>query len=138
MKAAGAIAAMALAAGCAGELEDPGRFANCPPGYVEQLFQTRCAGACHDADTPEAGLDLVSADVQARLISVPSTTMFCEGRVMIEPEAADPMEHLIIDKLQERPTCGSRMPFGQEGLSPSEIECVRRWVDEALGAEVSP
>jgi hypothetical protein len=126
-----------LLAGCAGELENPERFANCPPGFVEQLFQTRCAGMCHDADTPEAGLDLVSADVQARLIDVPSGTPFCEGRVMIDSTVpADPNVHLIIDKLQETPSCGSRMPFGAEALTTSEIECVRRWVDESLG--VSP
>jgi hypothetical protein len=126
-----------LLAGCAGELENPERFANCPPGFVEQLFQTRCAGMCHDADTPEAGLDLVSADVQARLIDVPSGTPFCEGRVMIDSTApADPNVHLIIDKLQETPSCGSRMPFGAEALTTAEIECVRRWVDETLG--VSP
>jgi len=129
-----AIAAMALAAGCAGELENPERFASCPPGFVEQLFQTRCAGACHSAQDPEAGLDLVSDGVEARLIDVTSTTPFCDGKVLIDSAAAaDPAAHLMLDKLEETPSCGSRMPFGAEALSPSEIECVRRWVDEALG-----
>ena len=27
-----------FAAGCAGELEEPDRFADCPPGFVEQMF----------------------------------------------------------------------------------------------------
>ena len=131
-----ALVVTVLLAGCAGELEDPERFASCPPGFVEQLFETRCAGMCHDADTPEAGLDLVSAGVQARLIDVPSGTPFCEGRLMIDSTATEPDVHLLIDKLQETPSCGSRMPFGAEALTTSEIECVRRWVDEALG--VSP
>jgi hypothetical protein len=124
---------LVLGAGCAGELENPERFASCPPGFVEQLFSTRCAGPCHGSDTPEAGLDLVSAGVEGRLIGEPSQTMFCEGRLMIDPEAAEPAEHLLIDKLQETPSCGARMPFGAEALSTAEIECVRRWVDEALG-----
>lgn len=127
------VIAVGLAAGCAGELEDPERFASCPPGFVEQLFAEKCAGACHDATEPESGLDLVSPDVAARLIDAPSQSGFCDGRVMIASDAADPNEHLLIDKLQERPSCGSRMPFGVAGLSTSEIECVRRWVDETLG-----
>ena len=130
---AAALMAVLLAGGCAGELEDPERFASCPPGFVAQLFQTRCAGPCHAGAEPEAGLDLVSEGVEARLIGVTSTTTFCEGKALIEPDAVEPTEHLMIDKLQERPSCGSRMPFGAEGLSQAEIECVRRWVDEAVG-----
>jgi hypothetical protein len=116
--------------GCAGELEEPERFASCPPGFVEQLFQTRCAGECHTGAEPEAGLDLTSTGVEARLIGAPSTTTFCEGGVLIDPDSDD---HLLIDKLQQTPSCGARMPFGAEALSAGEIECVRRWVDASLG-----
>lgn len=121
-----------LAGGCAGELDNPERFATCPPGYVEQLFQQRCAGTCHAGSNPEAGLDLSTGDPGA-MIGAVSETSFCQGRVLIDPEADDPMDHLLIDKLAERTTCGSRMPFGAEALTASELECVRRWVDESLG-----
>lgn len=124
-----------LAAGCAGELENPERFVECAPGYVEQLFATQCAGVCHSGTAPEAGLDLVSPGVEARLIAAPSQTPFCEGRVMIDPEAADSDEHLLVDKLLESPSCGSRMPFNAEPLSAADVECVRRWIDDVLAAE---
>jgi hypothetical protein len=129
------ILVVAAVAGCAGELENPERFASCPPGFVEQLFQTRCAGACHGATEPEAGLDLVSTGVEARLVGEASTTTFCEGALMIDPEGTSDADHLLLDKLGADPSCGSRMPFGAEPLSAAELECVRRWVDATLGAQ---
>jgi hypothetical protein len=125
----------ALAVGCAGELENPERFATCPPGYVEQLFQQRCAGTCHAGASPEAGLDLSRPD-PAAMIGLASTTSFCEGQPLIDPAATDPAAHLLLDKLEDQPGCGARMPFGREALTATERECVRRWVDDALG--VSP
>ena len=121
-----------LAAGCAGELEDPERFTDCPPGFVEQMFANRCGGECHASEEPEAGLDLVSAGVPERLINGASQTPMCDGRMLIAPEAADSSEHLLIDKLSEAPSCGSRMPLVGEPLTGEEIECVRRWVDLQL------
>ncbi len=131
----GLIALLGTAA-CAGELENPERFASCPPGFVEQLFQTRCAGECHTGAEPEAGLDLTSTGVEARLIGEGSTTTFCDGRMLVDPDATSMRDHLLVDKLLERPGCGARMPFAAEPLSANEIECVRRWVDESVG--VSP
>jgi hypothetical protein len=123
------------ALGCAGELEDPERFASCAPGHVEQLFAASCDGTgCHGAENPAADLDLVSAGIEARLIDEPSPTEFCEGRLRIDSMATDPMDHLLLDKLQEIPSCGGRMPFGTATLSNADQECVRRWVDDLLGA----
>jgi hypothetical protein len=122
-----------LAAGCAGELDRPERFATCPPGYVEQLFATRCTGECHSTAEMEAALDLEASGVEGRLVGEPSATPFCEGGILIDPEATAPEDHLLLDKLSEQPSCGARMPFGGEALTASELECVRRWVDESLG-----
>lgn len=133
MRAALAIAAALVAAGCAGELEDPERFADCAPGYVEQLFQTACGGACHAGDEPAAGLDLVSPGVEDRLIDVVSTTETCGGRPLVASDGMAPEDHLLLDKLAETPSCGGRMPFGGELLPSRDVECVRRWVDETLG-----
>jgi hypothetical protein len=131
---AAACALVVAAAACAGELEQPERFASCPPGFVEQLFSARCAGECHaGGDAAEAALDLVAPGVEARLIGEPSATPFCDGRLLVEPDATHPGAHLLLDKLAERPSCGARMPFGGEALTASEVECVRRWIDEALG-----
>jgi hypothetical protein len=127
-----------LAAGCAGELEHPERFTDCPPGQVEQMFQAKCTSAdgmgCHGANMPDAELDLVSPGVGERVKSLTSTNM-CEGRALVE---ADPSaKHLMVEKVEDDPTCGSRMPFGEQALTPKEIECVRRWVDD-LATEASP
>lgn len=124
------------AAGCPGDLERVERFASCGPGRVEEVLEASC-GSCHDATDPEAGLDLVSPGVEARLLGEVSETPFCEGRLLIDPDApADAVAaHLMLDKLQDSPSCGSRMPFGLAALADDERECLRRWIDEILGGQ---
>ncbi|HVK78457.1 MAG TPA: hypothetical protein VM734_34395 [Kofleriaceae bacterium] len=121
--------AVALVVGCAGELEHPERFTDCPPGYVEELFAEACGGPCHAGAMPEAGLDLVSPGVADRVVGAMSATEACDGRMLVDPGSD---EHLLLDKLGSRPSCGGRMPFGQTQLPASQIECVRRWIDEAV------
>jgi len=118
-----------VAGGCAGELSNPARFAECSPGYVEQLFQAKC-GECHDATEPDAALDLASPGVDVRVKGVQSVAM-CEGRMIVEPQGAD---HLLLEKLEANPSCGSRMPLGKPALSATEIECVTRWIDSLAEA----
>jgi len=126
-------AVLLLVAGCAGELTEPERFAECAPGYVEQLFQESCSGGgdCHDNSEPEADLDLVTAGAASRLLGVASVQEACDGAPLIDPAGGD---HLILQKLGDAPPCGARMPFGEAKLSRSEIECVRRWIDESIAA----
>ncbi len=122
-----------LAMGCPGSLENPQRFASCPPGLVEnELLVDKCgSGACHDADDPEANLDLVSPDVRSRLADVASDT--CSGRTLID--SADPGISFMLEKLYPQPECGSQMPHSSPPLSDQEVECIRRWV---VDGEVSP
>ena len=119
--------------GCAGELDNPARFTNCPPGAVEQIFQARCQSAdgkgCHGTAEPDADLDLVSPGVGDRVRSLTSTSM-CEGRALVEAPGGT---HLLVEKIDDA-KCGSPMPLGEPALSPNEIECVRRWVDELAEA----
>jgi hypothetical protein len=117
-------------AGCAGELENPERFAECPPGFVEQVLQQRC-GNCHSGGAPEAALDLAAPDVGTRVMGVVSSSMLCSGRVLVDPAGVD---HLLIEKIEDQPSCGGRMPFGLPALPPTEVECVRRWVDDMVSA----
>ncbi len=128
-------AAVAVGVGCAGELEHPERFADCPPGFVEQLFMERCAGECHAGAEPEAGLDLVTPGAAQRVLAAPSTQETCEGLVLVDPTGEN---SLLVEKLGVAPPCGARMPFGEAGLDPAEIECVRRWVDEVVAAGGGP
>lgn len=129
MKLPAILLAGLVAGGCAGELTNPARFADCAPGYVEQLFQARC-GECHDATEPDAALDLSSPGVDVRVKGVAAIAM-CEGRMIVEPQGAD---HLLLEKIEAAPSCGSRMPLGKPALSAVEIECVKRWIDELAEA----
>jgi hypothetical protein len=132
LRASFALAAF-VAAGCAGELDNPARFTNCPPGAVEQIFQARCQSAdgkgCHGNNEPDADLDLVSSGVGDRVRGLTSMSM-CEGRALVEAPGG---AHLMVEKLEDA-TCGSPMPLGEPALSPNELECVKRWVDELAEA----
>ena len=127
----GVAAMAAMLAACAGDLENPERFADCPPGFVEQLFMEKCAGECHAGAEPEAGLDLVTPGAGQRLMGAPSVQEACEGLSIVDPGGEN---SLLVDKLSDSPPCGARMPFGQTKLDAAEVECVRRWVDEVVAA----
>jgi hypothetical protein len=119
-----------VATACAGELEHPERFADCGPGVVEKMFVSKC-GTCHGSDAPAADLDLVSPGLVMRVVGIRSTTEYCEGQMLVD--TAEP-EHLILSKLTGDPVCGARMPLGGAALAAADIECVRRWIDDAIGA----
>ncbi len=127
MRLAVVVVVIAGAGGCAGELQNPARFADCGPGLVEQIFSTKC-GDCHGADQPNAGLDLVSAGVAARMLGVMSVGA-CDGLTLVDPVGGD---HLLLGKLDGGATCGSPMPLGPTLLTATEIECVARWIDEVV------
>jgi hypothetical protein len=120
----------ALAAGCAGRLENEERFLGCTTEYVEQLLAQKC-GTCHGSSGPQANLDLVSPPMAVRLVGTPSfADGECKDRTLISTDG----EHLLVDKLSASPTCGSRMPL-EGALSTRDIDCIRRWSDD-LAAEV--
>jgi hypothetical protein len=120
-----------LAVGCAGELQNPERFADCPPGFVEELFMEKCAGECHAGAEPEAGLDLVSPGAAERMVGATSVQESCAGLMIVDPGGEN---SLLVEKLGDAPPCGARMPFGETKLDAAEVECVRRWVDEVVAA----
>jgi hypothetical protein len=116
--------ALVLAAGCAAGLEDPDRFTDCAPGFAEQLMNTKC-GLCHVGPVPMGDLDLVGAGVEARLANVVSATPDCSGDILVGPGGGG----LFLDKLGS-PSCGSRMPLGDQPLTSAELACVRKFVEE--------
>lgn len=121
------LACLALG-GCAEPLQAPEQFGVCTERRVTELFAQRCA-ECHDADRPEAGLDLVSPGVSARLVGVVSTSRPCLGRPRID--AGGGSYHLLLDKLRPSPGCGLRMPKEGAYLTLAESDCVRAWVEAA-------
>lgn len=128
------IAFATLVAACPGSLENPDRFAGvgCELNIdvPRDVLQARCDGQdCHNSGAnPAAGLDLVSPDVLQRLIDVPGRA--CDGRALIQADAPDGSQ--LLDRLEEMPQCGLRMPLGGDVLPVEERNCVRAWVFEAV------
>lgn len=120
--------------GCPGELENPERFIdeNLPqacPDIVQQLFVMRCAGSiCHEGAEPAAGLDLISPNVESRLVNVEGRD--CPG-LLVDPVL--PETSLLYQKLLPLPDCGSPMPIGKPALTGFELECVREWIATRSG-----
>ncbi|MEQ8274918.1 MAG: hypothetical protein RMA76_13045 [Deltaproteobacteria bacterium] len=123
-----------LTSGCPGSLENPDRFAGvtCELNIdVERdVLQAKCGGMdCHNSGAaPAAGLDLESPDVLQRLIDVPGRA--CNGRALIQSDAPDGSQ--LLDRVQDTPECGLRMPLGGDVLPADERNCLRAWVFEAV------
>lgn len=124
----------AVTSACPGSLENPDRFAgvSCELNIdVERdVLQAKCGGMdCHNSGAnPAAGLDLESPNVLQRLIDVPGRA--CDGRQLIQSEAPDGSQ--LLDRVQEMPECGLRMPLGADVLPAEEQNCLRAWVFDAI------
>lgn len=123
--------------GCAGDLENPERFAkNCADDPVVFVHETCGAGACHVADTTFGVVDFTSPGVTARLVDQsPTVSQVCTsdalmGEVLID--SVDPTMSFVLNKLTATPVCGSRMPLLADPLTPAEIECVATYVDMVI------
>jgi hypothetical protein len=116
-------ALLPTASGCQKKSDDLG---NCD---VPALFQSSCAGsACHGAEDPRAGLDLVSPGLDRRLFHVQGTSD-CDNRKLVFP--GSPEDSLLYIKVSEKnPFCGKRMPL-DESLSSSELACIRDYIRNA-------
>lgn len=103
---------------------EPGTEEGCAEGC--ELIQMRCATAgCHDAATSLSGLNLAADGLLDRIVDAPASAGACAGETYID--SASPDASLLLGKIQDPPTCGSRMPLGVP-LSEDEIDCIRRWV----------
>lgn len=126
-------ALLALASGCAGDLEHPERFSDAPRCRasidVPRLLAERCGSSiCHNgaAGAPRAGLDFSVPDIEHQLVGVASTQ--CGQFLRVNPD--DPDQSFLLAKLTDPPAgCGSRMPIVGI-LSQDELACVRAYVHE--------
>ena len=101
-----------------------------PPTTAEiqsTILVPKCgSGGCHAAMFPGGGLDLVSPNLQQRLVSVTSSTALCSGRVLVNPGAPD--ASLMWTKLSEPPACGTKMPeIGM--LTADELAKIKAWIE---------
>jgi hypothetical protein len=125
----GAVAVVVIA-GCPASLSNPEDFID--GGTVEKDAETILAESCgtlgcHDA-TPlaQAGLDLVSPGVEARVVGVNVVAPMCANRILVI--AGDPDASYLLDKvLPAGGICGTPMPVGSN-LDADEIEVLRQWI----------
>ncbi len=93
-----------------------------------EVFQVSCtASSCHDADQPQANLDLSSLTAsETNLIDVEADQV-AENRVTPgEPDASYLMNKLLGVDMAEGTT---RMPQGDpDGLCEPKLEAVRQWI----------
>lgn len=142
--------------GCAGELEDPDRFAFLlepkdggagdvanpgasgsggsaakplmpPPECVTKIFQASCNNVtCHGKGASQ--VDLVGAGVESRLIGKMSASNgLCKNRVLVSPSGG---ESLLLEKITKtQPACGAAMPPLGTQLTDTDQTCLTNWVE---------
>lgn len=119
----------ALISACPGTLSNPDAFidAGVEPKDAQQVFDESCATAgCHDDVTAAADLDLLSPNVESRLVDVNSKSLACQTRVLVV--AGDPDSSYLMDKvLGTIGICDSRMPL-LGVLSDSDTDVLRQWI----------
>lgn len=121
---------VASVVGCPGSLSNPEDFID--GGAIEKDAETILAESCgtvgcHDA-TPQAqaGLDLISPNVEIRVVDINAVGLGCETGILVV--AGDPDGSYLLDKVYDLPTiCGLQMPF-VGSLPPDEIDILRQWV----------
>jgi len=128
-----------LLVGCAASLSNPEDFMDggTAPRSAEMILAESCGGiaGCHDS-TPQAaaGLDLVSPDVESRVVGVNAIGMGCESDILVV--AGNPDGSYLLDKvIPSLGICGLAMPTGSvPPLSADEVETLRQWIID-LGGE---
>jgi hypothetical protein len=97
------------------------------------ILVPRCGlSGCHEEADPAQGLDLVSPDLESRIVGVVGV---CE-RPIVTP--GEPNESYLITKVSRRePSCGVTMPFDGTPLSKHDVSCLVAWVTRLTAATPS-
>lgn len=129
--------------GCAGSLDQPSRFAylGAPPDAgtapsdsdggcdpLTQIFPPSCTtSACHSAGSQQGSLDLESPGLPLRLVN--KRAAGGPGYVI---DKANPLQSVLLLKLQDAPPYGFQMPLGASPLTSDEVSCLTSWVQAAV------
>jgi hypothetical protein len=89
------------------------------------ILQASCnGGSCHGAGSGQSGF---AEDEEAALSFVGqsgSATCASEGPLF---DPANPEDSIVVQKLEDNPPCGSKMPFGPP-LSAEDVACLVDWI----------
>ena len=130
------VLSLLVISGCPGSLSNPDDFID--GGVVEKdaemiLAESCGTSGCHDA-TPQAqaGLDLISPNVESRIVDVNAVGLGCENSILVV--AGDPDASYLLDKVLDLPSiCGLEMPLVGT-LTPNEIAVLREWIIDLGGS----
>jgi hypothetical protein len=132
----GLCAAAVLLTACPGSLSNPDGFGD--GGVVVKDAETILAQSCgttgchDDTAQAQAGLDLISPNVESRVVDVNATGIGCTSRIMVI--AGDPDSSYLMDKVRATPgICGLQMPV-VGNLPADEIEVLRQWIVDLGGS----
>jgi hypothetical protein len=102
------------------------------PTLVFQVdgMQGGCNGAACHVPGGSFPPDLVSVNVEDRLVDQPSTGQFCSDQLLIDSQNIE--NSLILKKIAANPECGDQMPFGLDPLSAEKVQCIRTWIQSVV------
>jgi len=132
-------AVFSLSLGCAESLSNPEDFMDggTSPKSAEIVLAESCGTTgCHD-DSPQAqaGLDLLSPNVESRVVDINAIGVGCTSDTLVV--AGDPDGSYLLDKVVNTPgICGLPMPV-VGNLSPSDTEVLRQWIIDLGGSSGS-
>ena len=120
-------------AGCPGSLSNPEDFMDGGTSAAMLLADGCGTDGCHDDSLdPEAGLDLLSPNVESRVVNVNAMGEGCENDILVV--AGEPDRSYLLDKVLDAPgICDFAMPIA-DTLSASEIEILREWIIDLGGS----
>lgn len=129
---------------CPGSLEDPDRFEEVEPPVplcaggvdpVDDILIPKCGDAvCHAAGAmPAGGLDVVTPGLADRLLDVPA--IGCLDRTLVSTTST--AKSVLIDRVQDSPECGTRMPLLRPALTQAERTCLSAYVYDLVRTATS-
>jgi hypothetical protein len=118
-----------LLTGCPGTLSDPDAYRDAGTEIkdAETILAESCGTAdCHDDTNPPEFLDLLSPNVEDRVVDVNANGAGCTNKVLVVP--GDPDLSYLLNKVENVPgICGLAMPI-VGNLAVEEVEVLRQWV----------
>lgn len=126
---------------CPGSLSNPEDFGDGGVSIedAETILAESCGTTgCHDSSAQaQAGLDLLSPNVESRVVDVNAIGIGCSDEILVV--AGDPDASYLLDKILNTPgICGLPMPI-LGSLSSEEIDTIREWIIDLGGSvEATP
>jgi hypothetical protein len=135
IKVAVGLCSIALLSACPGSLSNRDAFGD--GGVIMKDAETILAESCgttgchDDTSQAQAGLDLLSPNVEDRVVDVNAIGIGCTSRILVV--AGDPDSSYLMNKVLNVPgICGLQMPV-VGSLPADEVEVLREWIVD-LGA----